>query len=288
MHAQPENQSQQHSHEHADFGEMSGQEPSHGADLPFHDTRPEALQRQKIQQAANESAQVRQLMAYQNMAQQHVLQRHPIQSAMPLQLKVAVPEYSGNGHSTGVRLKAVKGDTMSAGSKPTADVSGFNALKTLGLTNGDDNDHRWVKFHVLNEKAGGSGKDPANLTPASQTANHATDWNTLEKEERNYLEHAHEMGGSVLADSVEYAAAVGYHGSRTVYWKNSSTGETLTTDSANYPSAISAKLDVKWKDADIDKSIPASLDAADGLVRPEDLDVPGWKAYSDATHKTPI
>ena len=205
----------------------------------------------------------------------------------PLQFKNVVPTYTGVGHSTKVEAKLVRGDTMNAGSPPSAAVTGFDKLVTLGLTQGADNDHRWVKFHVLNQQGGGDGSTAANLTPASQTANHTKAWNSFEKRVKQNMENAHEMDGQIHADSVKFDAQVGYHPARTVYWKKGD-GTLETTDSSHYPNTIDADLAVQWAEIGLDRSYSANLTVADGLFRPEDHPDPNWTPYANAARTVPI
>ncbi len=215
-----------------------------------------------------------------------------LRSSVPAaQFKEVTPTYTGAGHSTQVEVTLGNGDTMPAGSDPTADVTGYDKLQTLGLTGGADNNHRWVKFHVLNQRAGGAGDNASNLTPATQTANHIKAWNTLEKNEKTFLTPAVETEGGIVVDEVHYKASVGYHGAGNVYWKKTDgSGTTETTNSSHYPNDIDAFLEVDWAEMGWNKKkYDAHLQVADGLFKPEDLsDVPGWQAYSDNTHTTPI
>jgi hypothetical protein len=205
-----------------------------------------------------------------------------------LQLVKRTPTYTGANHSTKVELEMDRGDTLDAGSEPSVLTDGYAELATLGLTQGVDAWHQWIEFHVLNEKAGGSGATKANLTPATQKANHNKDWNKFEKNLKELI--SPERGGNaVVIDKVKFKADVGYYDAKTIYWKKND-GSTTTTDSSHYPKSVDATLTATWAEAWAKpQNYKANLDKGKGLIKPEELEtVTGWGAYEDAQHKQGI
>jgi hypothetical protein len=183
------------------------------------------------------------------------------------------------------------GDTYDRGSRPGIETDGWDALRTLGLTQGGaDNWHLWVLFHVLNAEAGGSGVTKGNLTPTTQQANHIRKWN---KFERDILKLYIPPGAPIVVDAVNFNADVDYHSPGTFYWQETGGGtDEVETESDDYPKNISAQLTVTWAANGWAVGSPrvfsVNLDESDGLIPPEELtSVPGWQAYGDDAHTTP-
>lgn len=119
-------------------------------------------------------------------------------------------QYSGGTHATHVSLEFDETDIVKAGSPPTADIAGWHNIQTLGLTGGQG---QWVRFHVLNEMAGGRGDEAGNLTPSSITANHHPTWNAFEKQVKLHIDpEAHRAGLGSIFNRVEFSADVTYYG----------------------------------------------------------------------------
>jgi len=196
------------------------------------------------------------------------------QSAV-VQREVAEPVYHGGTHATIVELDLKKGDTLADGTKPSADIDGWDELRALGLTQGADNDHAWVKFHVLNQKAGGSGDDAGNLTPATQTANHDSQWNALEKNLKGWVDPEHRHGSGAPADA-KFHAVVDYYGSDDdASWTDGA--KTIKAKGKDYPKAVKASLQVSGGKEYGDKNYTANLSgSANGLLTPSAFTPPGW------------
>lgn len=65
-----------------------------------------------------------------------------------------------------------------AGYKPVTDPPGYRYIRLCGLT------QQWIRFHLVNELAGGPGTDD-NLVPTSQKTNTHPDWKKIETKEKN-------------------------------------------------------------------------------------------------------
>jgi hypothetical protein len=206
-----------------------------------------------------------------------------------MQFVKRTPTYLGSKQATHVDFDLNAKDTLDYGSPPSVKTDGWDELQTLGLTaGGKDNWHAWLLFHVLNEKAGGSGKEAGNLTPTTQQVNHHKDWNKFEKWVKTYISDEN----PVVAEHVNFKADVGYHGAGQVYWKKAD-GSTVETESSHYPNSVAARLEVRDKTlfptAPYTWVTKASLNTTHGLIQPQDLkSVDGWKAYSDNTYKNEI
>jgi hypothetical protein len=204
-----------------------------------------------------------------------------------LQRDKVEPEYAGDDYATTVQFTVKRGDTFDAGSTPqTNDVQGWEPLGTLGLTGGADNLHRWLRFHILNERAGGSGTEVANLTPATQMANQIPGWKALEKQLKLYIDY----GSPVVVDKAAFKASVQYHDSAEAHWQSADGTKEADTEASDYPEQIDASLDVTWAGTGgFPKKYEAGIAYGDGLIKPEQLEtVPGWTAYSDEDHTVPI
>jgi hypothetical protein len=117
--------------------------------------------------------------------------------------------YTAGTHATHVSLEVDETDIVTEGSPPTADIAGWHNIQTLALTTGTG---AWVRFHVLNELAGGRGDEPGNLTPSSVTANHHPDWNELEKQVKLHIDpEAQKYGLGSPWQRVEFSADVTYY-----------------------------------------------------------------------------
>ncbi len=180
--------------------------------------RPEALMQQKMQSLANESKQVDRLQTYQLMANAHAEKQEVAQlqqlangSEGVMQLKAI----KGNGYLTGtvkytmqnnngnnsaylmeaknITLKNQNVKSLAGPHTPSIDITGWQDLQTLGLTN---NAPHYKRMHLLNGELGGSGSDEENLAPGSTDLNN-THFQKVEK----YL-HNHVLGGGTI-DSYE-------------------------------------------------------------------------------------
>lgn len=182
-----------------------------------------------------------------------------------LQRDVVKPEMEmEDGKASEVTLDLNDGDISAEGASPKVEPAAWNVLKTLGLTTGNDDWHRWVRFHVLNENQGGPD-DIANLIPTTQIANHHSDWQNLEYE-------LDEADNDPMDRPLHFEATVAYHADESKTWTRSHFGHTAETESSDYPSGVEAKVEV-----DGDEKASATMDASKGLIRPEDLaKVPYW------------
>lgn len=242
----------------------------------------------RTSQVGTESLQMKEAEAASHPPKLVQLYRDAASNPPVFQLVKRTPTYTGGNHSTKVELEIDRGDTIAAGSKPSAVTDGFDKLVTLGLTQGADTWHKWLQFHVFNDKAGGSGATKANLTPTTQKANHSEDWNNVEKYLKGWI--SPERGeNAVVVDNVKFKADIGYHDAATIYWKKND-GSTMTTDSSHYPNSVKATLTAKWAEQwNTPQTHTANLDKTEGLIKPQDLEtVPGWAAYTDNEHKTKI
>ena len=182
------------------------------------------------------------------------------------------------GKASTVTLSLAAGETVDNGSVPNADPAGWDALKTLDLTKpANTNDRKYVRFHILNERAGGPGDEIANLSPTTAKANHIAQWAGFETSLKNAV-----TPGTAVAHPTLFSATLSYPAANTVYWQRS-TGKTVTTDDADFPSRIQATLHVNGAlvdSADINGQ-------GDGLYAPSYFKtVPYWKKYTDNTHAT--
>ena len=185
--------------------------------------------------------------------------------------------------ATHVALNLNAGDHVPQGSTPANGVSpdGWGNLRTLGLTNSSrSNPRKWVRFHALNEHAGGPGDDAGNLTSTTQEANHNGEWSDFETE----LKRAVPDEGEQAAQPVAFAVDIGYPGSANTRWVRVFNNNEVITDAADYPNDVNATLDVNGV-----RTAAVHLDAGDGLYGPEYFKrVPRWKrkkvagaAYND-------
>ena len=150
------------------------------------------------------------------------------------------------------------------------DPDGYDELRTIDQSHGKGAPN-WVRFHVLNAKAGGPGNDKGNLTPATGKGNHSTSWT-------NYETAVKAATAAVGDRPLKTKIKVNYKQSKTIYWKNG--GNTTTTNNNNYPNSISAELD---SPAYPNKTY--SLDSGDDLGKvPQQKNNNGWEAFSAATH----
>lgn len=192
------------------------------------------------------------------------------------------PTASGSAHATTVTLDLKSGDKPKAGSAPSVDPDGWTDLKGDGLnltqTSSRTEDKIYVRFHVLNDNAGGPGDEKGNLTPTTKKANHSSTWSAFETTLKEKIKN-----DTAVSKDTKFEATVGYPSSKTVYWKKSIGSKELTTDDANYPSKVDAKLTV-----DGESDVTVSLDGdGDGLYPPTHFKtVPYWKKYSDSGHST--
>jgi len=218
----------------------------------FVDDRPEALAQRKIQQLATNRA----------VAQQAI------------QMAAVNPVIAGGAKATSVSLNLGAGDHVPQGTIPAADPSGWTELQTLGLTNpGLINARKWVRFHALNEHAGGPGDNVGNLTSATATANHDAGWAAFE----GLVKAAIPDGGANAAQPVGFQVNVGYPGGAATHWKNQY-GHYQATNAADYPNSVAATLTVNGAPAG-----NANLNAANGLYGPEAYQkIAGWKRKATA------
>ena len=189
--------------------------------------------------------------------------------------KLVKPTYEGDEHATAVSLDMKKGDTLDSGSEPSVEPSGWTELGDMGLTKGKDNNHQWIRFHVLNQKAGGAGDEKGNLTPATQTANHHKSWNGLEKGLKLFVDPEHKQGSGAPAPA-KFRAKVTYYGDgEDTAWTDGT--DTVGVAGKNYPKKIEAKLNITGGEYS-DPEYSADLDGSGaGLLKPSEFTPPGWK-----------
>lgn len=178
-----------------------------------------------------------------------------------VQMKNVIPTIAGGTKGTSVSLHLDAGDSVSQGSVPLVDCDGWTELKSLELTKSTlSDDKKWVRFHLLNEHAGGPGDNPGNLTSTTALANQNSDWGRFEREVKNAIPR----DGGAAAASVDFNVNVGYPSSNQTIWKKMPHGNIqVTTDAANYPNSVTGTLSVDGEESDV------HLDAAAGLYGPE-------------------
>jgi hypothetical protein len=219
--------------------------------------------------------------------QEKGVQIAPAAASWIVQRAEVEPDYAGDEYATEVSFTVRRGDTFDAGSAPQADnVQGWSTLGPLGLTGGADNLHRWLRFHILNERAGGSGTEVANLTPTTSMANQIPGWKALEKQLKLYIDY----GSPVVVDKAVFKANVQYHDSSEAHWLSTDGTKEADTEASDYPDQIDASLDVTWAGTGgFPKHHEAAIGYDDGLIKPEQLEtVAGWTPYSDEEHTKPI
>lgn len=85
------------------------------------------------------------------------------------------------------------GDPRPQGWGPSADPPGYRYIRLCGLT------HDWIRFHLVNAKAGGPGTDD-NLVPTSQKTNQSPTWRNMEKAEQAEYDNARTYHFAVHVD----------------------------------------------------------------------------------------
>jgi hypothetical protein len=183
--------------------------------------------------------------------------------AMPLVIQRAVvaPTLTpAGGKAMQADLNLAVGDTTAAGGKPSVSPVGWNSIKNLGLTKGNTNWKKWVRFHLVNEDQGGPD-DVNNLPVTTQKANHDSNWLNLEFELDKAAKDPNER-------PLKYYSFVTYPASRTVRWTitNGKSSKIVTTNSAHYPNQIYGNLSVKG----VTKAT-ATLTDTEGAIAPEEL-----------------
>lgn len=194
--------------------------------------------------------------------------------APPIQRAAVNPQITGGTKATKVTLNLAAGDHVPKGSVPSVDIAGWAELQTLGLTKpGNSNEKKWVRFHALNEHAGGPGNNAGNLTSATAAANHAAAWTTLETNLKNAVPDA----GGAAPESVAFAVDIAYPGAAAAYWRKHPGNALVTTDAQNYPNDVNATLSVNGV-----AKPGAHLTAADNLYGPEHFrKIANWKRKTD-------
>ena len=223
--------------------------------IRFIDNRPSIVKQLKLQNSTND-----------------LIQRK-VDGAV-VQRAVKEPTMTGSNHGQTVKLNLAVGDTVNDGGTPSVDPDGYDELRTIKQSHGKGAPN-WVRFHVLNAKAGGPGNNKGNLTPATGKGNHSTSWTDFETDIKTATANA-------LDRPLDAKIKVNYKQSKTVYWSDGT--NTTTTNNKNYPNSISAELD---SPAYPNKTY--SLDSGDDLGKvPQQFNNSGWKAYSDSMHTTQI
>jgi Domain of unknown function (DUF4157) len=192
-------------------------------------------------------------------------------SAGPIpESKEVKPVYTGASKPDTVTLAIDKGQHPSAGSAPNAVPDGWQTVQALGLRG-------WVRFHVLNENSGGSGEVKGNLTPTTQQVNQGvgTNWKTFEA---RLKEHIHPglkaMGGAPW--KAEFKATVAYYGGGDdcTYLNSADEKKVVTVKGEHFPSQIEATVNVTGDD--YKASSEGKLSEGEGLIRPNQINPPGW------------
>jgi hypothetical protein len=209
-----------------------------------------------LQHLASISSQSQQLQRLRIMAKQ-ADQPQPAILQRAIKQPVITPK---DGKAMQVDLDLADGDTTAAGGKPSVSPAGWEGIKKLGLTKGNSNWKKWVRFHLLNEDQGGPD-DVNNLPVTTQKANHDPDWLTLEYELDKAAKDATQR-------PLKFYAFVKYHDQNIVNWtiKRGKTNKYTQTNSADYPNFIFGKLTVKGTDI-----ASAMLSDSDGAIAPEQL-----------------
>jgi hypothetical protein len=209
------------------------------------------------------------------------IQRKENVTGFPVQLAAVNPVITGGNKATRVKLNLAKGDHVPKGSTPSVDISGWQNLKDLGLTKSTNtNPRKWVRFHALNEHAGGPGDNTGNLTATTAEANHEDSWETLE----TALKAAVPDEGGATGDTVDFDVTIGYPGAANTYWRKHPGNALVTTDASDYPNDINATLKVGGA-----AKANSHLQGGDGVYGPEHFKkIPNRKrkttadgAYSD-------
>lgn len=222
--------------------------------VQFKDNRIDTIKQLKLQRGANSFIQM--------------------QGIGVVQRAVVDPTYTGVNHGQTVKLDLGVGDTVVNGGAPSVDPDGYDELRTIHQSHLKGTPH-WVRFHVLNAKAGGKGNNKGNLTPATGSGNHSANWT-------KYEDDVKDSTGDPADRPMSTKIKVNYKQSKDIFWKKGAA--TTKTNNNNYPNSISAELN--------SPKYPGktySLDSGDDLGKiPQQYNNDGWKAYSDATHTTQI
>lgn len=192
-----------------------------------------------------------------------------------IQLAVVNPVITGATKATRVTLNLAAGDNVPQGSVPAVDSDGWAALQALKLTLATNkNPRKWVRFHALNEHAGGPGDDQGNLTSTTAKANHLDTWAAFETNVKNAIPDA----GANAAQSADFQVDIGYPGAALTHW-TSQWGHFQTTDAADYPQTVIGTLSVGGV---VQPGVNLN-GAADGLYGPEHFQkIPHWKRKNAA------
>ena len=188
-------------------------------------------------------------------------------SGAVIQAALVNPVYAGGTKPTTVSLALGVGDWPPFGSAPAASPDGWAQIVALGLTAG------WVRFHVLNQDAGGAGA-ANNLVPTTQQINQCATWKGFEKWVKMFSQPA--LAGVGMPFASTFNAAIAYHTAAEDCVYRNAAGIQIPVRGVDFPAVIVATLNVPGGGGLAAHKYAANLGNADGLLRPNQFAPPGW------------